>query len=463
MLAELNRSTWGLSPQLVSGGTRSPADDRLPAPVQARIDAMRISRVPMVDLVHEAAAQRQAALKETDVTKRKEGLRVMRESMDDLSRESATRAILRDLYSPDQMREQMTWFWFNQFNIYARKSGLRTMIADYEDTVRNHALGKYRDLLEATLRHPAMLRYLDNEQNVAGHINENYAREIMELHSMGVGSGYSQKDVQELARILTGVGLRIPADNPKLRSNLQPLYIRDGLFEFNPARHDFGSKQFLGQTIPGTGFDEVEKALDLIAASPATARHISTRIAMYFLADDPPPALVDKMVAAWQSSRGDIPTILKSMQAAPEYKASLGHAFKDPRHYVISALRHAYGDTVIVNTDPILAWLDRMSESPYGRLTPDGYPLDGKSWSGPGQMTVRLEIARAIGVNATGLFTPRGDKAEKRIPAPSMRNAVWAAGFDKLVSPQTQAVLAKARNQQEWNILFLASPEFMQR
>jgi uncharacterized protein (DUF1800 family) len=162
------------------------------------------------------------------------------------------------------------------------KADIRAMVGDYEDVIRSHSLGRFRDLLEATLRHPAMLRYLDNDQNAAGHINENYAREIMELHTMGVGSGYSQKDVQELARILTGVGVRLRPDPPRMKPEWQSLYLRDGLFEFNPARHDFGTKQ-LGHTIKGAGFAEVEQALDLIARNPATARRLSTRMAIYFM------------------------------------------------------------------------------------------------------------------------------------------------------------------------------------
>src|SRR6202012_14307 len=166
------------------------------------------------------------------------------------------------------LQEQLTWFWFNHFNVHQYKANLRAMVGDYEETaIRPHALGRFRDLLEATLRHPAMLRYLDNADNAAGHINENYAREIMELHTMGVGSGYTQKDVQELARILTGVGISTKPEPPRLKPEWRKLYIRDGLFEFNPARHDFGDKEFLGHKIKGSGFAEVEQALDLIAAS----------------------------------------------------------------------------------------------------------------------------------------------------------------------------------------------------
>lgn len=464
-LLERNRSTWGVTPQMVGvgqGNAGSRSRSGLPQAAQAQIDAMRISREPMEKLVRETAAQRQAALRFTDPAKREEALRVMRKTARDFGREAATRAILRNLYSPDQMREQMTWFWFNHFNVYGGKMAIWPMIGDYEETIRGHALGKYRDLLEATLRHPAMLRYLDNEQNRAGRLNENYAREIMELHSMGVGSGYSQKDVQELARILTGVGVRGDPGRPNLSGSQQALYIRQGLFEFNPARHDFGTKQFLGHTIAGSGFDEVETALDLIANSPATSRYVSTRIATYFMGAAPPPDVVDRMIAAWNASDGDIPAVLAAMESAPAYKASLGQAFKDPMHYVMSAVRYAYGDTVIRNADPLLAWLKRMGQSPYERLTPDGYPLEGKSWAGSGQMAERLEIARALGSGATNLLTPRGESAGARIPPPDMRNALWKSDALK-VSAQTRAVLDQAKTTREWNTLFLASPDFMQR
>ena len=237
-------------------------DDTLPPKAATQVAAMRLSHEPMAALVVEEEAQSRAANAITDPDQKKSAQQAYQQSMNALANEAATRSLLRDLYSPNQMREQMTWFWFNHFNVQAQKRDIRAMVGDYEDqAIRPRALGKFRDLLEATLRHPAMLRYLDNDQNAVGHINENYAREIMELHSMGVGSGYSQKDVQELARILTGVGVDSKPDAPKLKPALQPLFVRAGLFEFNPARHDFGDKEFLGQTIKGVGFAEVERAI----------------------------------------------------------------------------------------------------------------------------------------------------------------------------------------------------------
>ena len=264
-LAWCNRMTWGLSPSSPKNCTTThdarlsqpskTVDNMLPPKAAAQVAAMRLSREPMSALVVAEEAQNRAANALTGGDQKKSAQQAYQQSMNALANEAATRSLLRDLYSSDQLREQMTWFWFNHFNVQAQKRDIRAMVGDYEDqAIRPRALGKFRDLLEATLRHPAMLRYLDNDQNTGGHINENYAREIMELHSMGVGSGYSQTDVQELARILTGVGVDLKPDAPKLKSAWQPLLVRAGLFEFNPARHDFGDKQFLGQTIKGAGF-----------------------------------------------------------------------------------------------------------------------------------------------------------------------------------------------------------------
>src|SRR6201995_5080617 len=149
--------------------------------------------------------------------------------MRSLATQSATRSLLRDLYSADQLREKMTWFWFNHFTVNQNKADIRAFIGDYEDqAIRPHALGKFRDLVEATLRHPAMLRYLDNAENARGHLNENYARELMELHTMGVGSGYTQQDVTELARILTGVGVDQNPKDPNVPAEHKADFIRNG-------------------------------------------------------------------------------------------------------------------------------------------------------------------------------------------------------------------------------------------
>jgi uncharacterized protein (DUF1800 family) len=494
--ALLDRLTWGLNEPTLALAGRSPdrwlddqlrakADAPLPPAAQAQIDALRISHEPLAQLVVEMDAQNKANATITDTAQKQLAVTAYQKALNGLGDEAATRSLLRDLYSPAQLREQMTWFWFNHFNVQANKRDIRAMVGDYEDqAIRAHALGRFRDLLEATLRHPAMLRYLDNDQNAANHINENYAREIMELHTMGVGSGYSQKDVQELARILTGVGVDLKPDAPKMKPALQPLYIRAGLFEFNPARHDFGDKLFLSHTIKGSGYAEVEQALDLIAASPATAHHVSAQLAAYFMGDSVPPALVDRMAVSFHASKGDIPHVLRTLFHSREFKASLGTGFKDPVHYAVSAVRLAYGGRVILNTTPIRGWLNRMGEGLYAHETPDGYPMNSAAWTGPGQMAVRFEIAHQIGYNGTGLFTPpalaaaatpamdmmAAAPAVPPAPAPApppivpqIRTASWFAELNRPVRPATRDALAAAASPREWNALFLSSPDFMRR
>ena len=505
------RLTWGVTAADANGAPPGSGrwldeqlkhpDATLPPDAAAQIAAMEISQKPMAELVVDEDAALRDANKLTDPAAKDAARKAYQQHMNKLANEAAERSLLCDLYAPDQLREQMTWFWMNHFNVHAPKRDIRAMIGDYEDTVRAHSLGRFRDLLEATLEHPAMLRYLDNDQNAAGHINENYAREIMELHSMGVGSGYTQKDVQELARILTGVGVDLKPTPPKLGPKKQPLYVRAGLFEFNPNRHDFGDKEFLGHAIKGSGFGEVEQALDLIAKSHATARHVSTQLANYFMGDNPPPALVSRMVDTWQRRDGDIASVLRTMIEAPEFRRSLGGAFKDPVHYTVSAVRLVYGDKVIPNLQPMIGWLNRMGEGLYMRETPDGYPMSSASWTGPGQMSVRFEIARQIGAGAPALFKPPMEPANYAMamgagqmmmasvtqpldmasatpvrplvtPAASVSNApplpkLEASAYYKAIAPAlggpTQAALGLATSPQEWNALFLSSPDFMRR
>src|SRR6201986_2021548 len=215
------------------------------------------------DILVSFDAQAKSANQVADPDQKKAAQQVYQQAMNERMKQAASRSILHALYAPDQLRQRMTWFWFNHFNVHQYKSNIRILVGDYEDhAIRAHALGKFRDLLSATLHHPAMLRYLDNADNAAGHINENYAREIMELHTMGVGSGYTQADVEALAKILTGVGIDVKPENPQLKPELQPRLLREGAFEFNPARHDYSDKTFLGHLIKGQGLAEVDEALD---------------------------------------------------------------------------------------------------------------------------------------------------------------------------------------------------------
>jgi len=473
-LALIDAVTFGVSPSSVEAfravgaekwlqGQLLPAANlRMPPAAQAQIDALPMTHRTALELAVEVGAQGRAAGLISDMSQRAAAQQVNQQTMSDIARQAVTRTILRALYAPDQLRERMTWFWFNHFNVHQYNANLRVLVGDYEDhAIRAHALGRFRDLLEATLRHPAMLRYLDNADNAVGHINENYAREIMELHTMGVGSGYTQKDVEELARILTGVGIDMKPDDPKLKPEWQAQLKRDGLFEFNPARHDYGDKVLLGHTVKGTGFDEVEQALDILCHQPATATHISRELAIYFVGDDPPAALVTRMAQSFTQSDGDIAKVLDTLFHSPEFKASLGTHFKDPVQYVFSAMRLAYDDKVILNTAPIVNWLNRLAEGLYNHQTPDGYSMISSTWSGPGQMTTRFEIARQIGSSQAGLFKPPTPDAVEQPAFPLLQNALYFGVLRQSLGPATRTALDQATSPQDWNTLFLSSPEFM--
>ena len=248
---------------------------------------------------------------------------------------------------------------------------------------------------------------------------------------MGVGSGYTQKDVQELARILTGVGVNLTPNAAQAEAaSCQPPYVRDGLFEFNPNRHDFGDKVFLGHAIQGRGLGRGRAG----ARHPRPrARHRPLRLAAswraYFVGDDPPPPWSTRMAATFQRTDGDIAAVLRTMFHSPEFDASLGSKFKDPVHYAVSAVRLAYDDRSILNTGPMQGWLNRMAEGLYSHETPDGYPMIAAAWNGPGQMAVRFEIARQIGSGSAGLFKPDGPRRSTSRPSRRSQNALYYQGL----------------------------------
>ncbi len=475
-LALLDRLTWGVNgssaEHLRALGTERWLQEQLhpavnaalPEAAKAQIEAMPDAHKLPFDIAVAFDAQAKSANQVADPDQKKAAQQVYQQAMNDRAKQAAARTILRALYAPDQLRERMTWFWFNHFNVHQYKSNIRILVGDYEDrAIRPFALGKFRDLLAATLHHPAMLRYLDNADNAAGHLNENYAREIMELHTMGVGSGYTQADVEALAKILTGVGIDTKPEEPKLKPELQSQLVREGAFEFNPARHDYSDKTFLGHTIKGRGLAEVDEALDILVRHPATAAHLSRQIATYFVSDNPPDSLVQKMAQTFKTTDGDVAAVLATMVHAPEFTASLkpGMKFKDPAQYVLSAVRLAYDDKVILNTLPIQSWLNRLSEGLFNHDTPDGYSMASASWNGPGQMMVRFEIARQIGSGSSGLFKPDVPNAADQPAFPLIANSLYFNGLRQTLGPTTLAALDQAVSPQDWNTLFLSSPEFM--
>jgi uncharacterized protein (DUF1800 family) len=358
----------------------------------------------------------------------------------------------------------MTWFWLNHFNVHLYKHNLRAMLGDYEESaLRPNALGRFRDLLGAVALHPAMLRYLDNDQNAAGRINENFARELMELHTLGVDGGYSQKDVQELARVLTGLGVNMSAGNPSLRKELNRLYVRRGVMEFNPQRHDMAPKVLLGNPVRGEGLGEIESALDTLARHPATAQFVSRKVATFWLSDNPPQALVDRMAATWKASDGQIARVLETLFTSPEFSQAPQAKFKDPVRYVVSSVRLAYDDKVILNVGPMLNWINRMGEPLYGRQTPDGYPLVASGWDSAGQLTTRFEIAKAIGSGSAGLFKTDGPQPTERPAFPQLANALYYQAIQSTLGTATRSALDQASSPQEWNTFLLAAPETMRR
>ncbi|KQP19234.1 DUF1800 domain-containing protein [Pseudorhodoferax sp. Leaf267] len=459
-LAWLNRISWGADSaawaalqrqgrrDYLAGQLHPTATAALPAPVQARIDALPLLRQSMDGWVTELAQRSRDAQAVPDLQARRAAVQAYQRDLNALAQDAATRTLLRAVHSPQQLQEQMTWFWFNHFNVHQGKANLRAMVGDYEERLRPLALGRFADLLVASATHAAMLRYLDNVQNAGKRRNENYARELMELHTLGAAGGYTQNDVQELARVLTGLGVRFgDASAPELDAALQPLYWREGPVEFNPARHDMGPKRLLGANVAARrGWDEILATLGRLARHPSTARHVGMRLALYLADDQPAPALVGRMATAFTASDGSIAHTLQAMFDAPEFPATLGRKFKDPVHYLVSAVRLLCDGQEAPPTPPLVAALTHMGQGLYNRSTPDGYPLDAAAWSGSGQMGTRFEVAQAL-VARIGSGTPT--------PA--------QAAFEAGVDARTRSALDAAGSRQERQLLLLCAPPFQYR
>jgi uncharacterized protein (DUF1800 family) len=444
-------------------------DDSLPPAVAAQIAALPVVGTSPEALWEDFQTHNKSFKDTPDGPAKDAAKKALGEYRRDLYQQAAQAELLHAVYGGDQLKEQLVWFWLNHFSVYANKGPVRVFAADYEEhVIRPHALGKFRDLVMATLRSPAMLVYLDNVHNIKGKTNENYARELMELHTLGVGSGYTQADVQQLMRVLTGAGL-LP---PKLAmrggrfGQGRPGVVRDGLFAFIPARHDFGDKVFLGQTIKGSGYAEIEQAVDLIVHQPACAHFVSQQLAEYFIADKPSPALVDAMARTFQRSDGDIAAVLRTMFLSKEAAAVGGHKFKDPMRFLVSAMRLTYDGQPIPNAVPLVNWLRQMGEPLYGRITPDGWPLDSASWTGSGQMSKRFDFARVIGSGRNRLFTDADDNAPRALPPgpPDIQDsALYRDAIAPVLSDATRDALAKAKSPMEWNTFLLSSPDFNYR
>ncbi len=351
-----------------------------------------------------------------------------REVVQQMASEAAEARLLRAIESPRQLEEVMVDFWYNHFNVFSGKGQDRALVASYErDAIRPYVFGSFRQMLGATAHHPAMLFYLDNWVSKAGGLNENYARELMELHTLGVDGGYSQKDVTELARMLTGWTYA-----PR----------RDAQFVFDPRRHDNGTKTWLGKPVTARGAAEGEYALDVLAVHPSTARHLSRKLAQYFVADNPPAALVDRMAQSWISSNGDIRSVLRTLFASQEFmdQQYAGAKFKTPYQYVVSASRAAA--MPMTEAKPLVGILARLGMPLYGCQTPDGYKNTEDAWLNPDGLGRRISYALALSSGAD---------------ADTVQQALGVS-----VSKQTAAIVADS-NERLRAAMLLGSPDFMQR
>jgi uncharacterized protein (DUF1800 family) len=325
--------------------------------------------------------------------------------------------ILRAVYSERQLQEVMVDFWTNHFNVFAGKGADRWLLPAYDrDTIRPHALGKFSALLQATAQSPAMLFYLDNFQSVSPNtmqrlrapqqqrrgINENYARELMELHTLGVDGGYTQKDVQEVARCFTGWTIFQPrGGGAAVNAMMGEAGRRNaGTFFFNSRAHDDGEKIVLGQKIPaGGGMKDGLTVLDILARHPSTAKFIATKLVRHFVADNPPPALVDRVAKTFTKTNGDIRETLKAIFFSDEFNSTEAYRakIKRPFELVISAIRTLGADT---NGGPgTHQWLARMGEPLYGFQTPNGYSDTADSWVNTGGLLERMNFGLALAGN----------------------------------------------------------------
>ncbi|OLC70807.1 MAG: hypothetical protein AUH87_03870 [Deltaproteobacteria bacterium 13_1_40CM_4_54_4] len=351
----------------------------------------------------------------------------------------------------------MADFWSNHFNIFAAKGADRWLTTAYDrDTIRPHALGRFKDVLRATAQSPAMLFYLDNwlsagPNSVAGRLapnnrrhglNENYARELMELHTLGVDGGYTQKDVQEVARCFTGWTIRRPQGEAK--------------FYFEPRIHDAGEKTVLGHRIPaGGGMDDGLQVLDLLARHPSTAHFIALKLARRFVSDDPPQSIINKVAESFRQSDGDIPTVLRTIFGSPEFDSpeAFQAKVKMPLEYVASALR-ATGAEVQMSHQ-LLRYLGRMGEPLFLAQPPTGYPDVGSSWTSSDMLLTRMNFAADLVAN-------RIPGSRVRLEAVGDRDSLARLVAPDALSPTTRSALAETEGSQAI-ALFMAAPEFQRR
>lgn len=370
--------------------------------------------------------------------------------------------LLQATQSPRQLEEVMTEFWANHFNIFEGKEWVLYWVGDYEkNAIRPYALGNFRDLLGAVAHHPAMLYYLDNwlssgagTPGARGRfkgLNENYARELMELHTLGVDGGYQQADVITLARILSGWTIDVDA----MKAGASP-------FRFIAQRHDDGPKIFLGKPLQASGYQEGEAALDILASHPSTARFISTQLVEYFVSDQPDPALVNKLAQKFLASHGDIRAVLQTLFDSPQFWARSNYQtqFKTPYQFVVSALRA--GDIPVRNSKPVNGELGQFGMPLYGWLTPEGYKYSQAAWLNPGALLRRINFAGSLAGGKSPIARAEGAPAPTNAEAPPLDAQQLLRTLGPAITPQAAAQIDAAPANQRAGLI-LGSPDFMKR
>ena len=423
--------------------------DRIPDPaLEARLAALKTVRLSSRDISERYELPLIAARRERKQNAKPEDVDAGRADMTGSARQQANtlvvelaeQKVLRAIYSERQLQEVLADFWFNHFNVDARKNRDRFLLTEYErEAIRPHVLGRFRDLLGATAKSPAMLFYLDNwmsadpdgphmdgrtpramrgrlggrvpmpspprpqrqGRKAPNGLNENYGRELMELHTLGADGGYTQKDVTEVARAFTGWTI----DNPR----------RGAGFRFEPRMHDAGGKVVLGHVIKaGGGESDGERVLDILAAHPSTARFIATKLARRFVGDTPPPALVDRAAARFRATNGDLREVTRAILTSPEFLApgSYRTKVKTPFEFVVSALRSTVAD--VGDAKPIVRQLQQLGMPLYMCQPPTGYKDTADAWMNTGALISRMNYASTLARGDQGLALRLGSPEFQR-------------------------------------------------
>lgn len=357
--------------------------------------------------------------------------------------------------TPAPFVERLVHFWSNHFAVSVEKPVVLDLAGAYEaEAIRPHVLGRFEDLLLAAVRHPAMLVYLDQAQSVGPAspaaqraarrnpdktrgLNENLAREIMELHTLGVRSGYTQQDVTEFARALTGWSLGNDAGSPAASAG----------FQYRPALHEPGPRRLLGRSYAAGGQEQALAILRDLAASPATALHVATKLARHFVADDPPPALVQRLVAAYQRSGGDLPAVYRALIDSPEPWAAPATKFKTPWEWAVSSMR-ALGRRELKGAQAA-GLLNQLGQPVWRPGSPAGYDDIAASWAAPDALVRRVELAQRLAAQA-------GNSVDARALAPRLLPG------DALGAGTAEAI-ARSESGSGALALLLVSPDFLRR